>query len=270
MNLELPVQARIKMLDSQISQCSQDLITLPEGDLHVGRNGKYYTWKWKDAAGNWHYISKSNEEEAVQRALRKLYQAQLHDLASEREACRRYAHYKKQSVSEINHLMEKESPEFKRLLQKALTFPDDRVTAWENQSYQKSLVHPDALIHPTLKPDLFVRSKVEAMVSSSMTLTRIPHLYEKIIHIDRWEIAADFTALDIRTFREIPIEVFGMMDDPEYRKSYERKMKTYIDGGYIPGKNMLVFYEFSDDPLSQAVVMDELDRFFFRNPPFMH
>ena len=206
----------------------------------------------------------------MQRALSKLYTAQLSDLNAEREACLRYSRCMDRRGSAVSRLIEQEGPEFKRLLRKAVISKEERIRQWENQSYEKSMVRQEDLIHPTMKEDLFVRSKIEAMVSGDMTILKIPHLYEKILHIDQWEIAADFTALDVRTFREIPVEVFGMMDVPEYRRNYEKKMHTYIDGGYIPGINMLVFYEFSDAPLSQASVLDELERFFYRNPPYMH
>lgn len=269
MTLDLPVKQHIEMLDHEIKVKEKEMLSLPEGPLHIGRNGPYYSWKWTDEEGNVHYIKKENESEASERALRKLDEALLHDLKAEREACMRYQRYKKRSIHAVSRLMERETPEFKRLLRNVIMLSDDRVIAWENQTYEKSRVHPEHLVHPTLKPDEKVRSGLEAMTAGCLTISKIPYLYEKILHINQWDIAADFTALDVRTFREVPIEVFGMMDVPEYRRAYERKMKTYIDGGYIPGVNMLVFYEFSDRPLSQADILEELQRFFYLRSPYL-
>ena len=109
----------------------------------------------------------------------------------------------------------------------------------------------------------------EALFAVDLTTLRISYQYEKILIVNGIEIAADFTTLDIRTFQEIPIELFGMMDDPEYRQMYKRKMKTYFDAGYIPGVNMLTFYETSAAPLNHVQVQEDLENFFFKRPPVM-
>ena len=51
MTMELSVKSRMEMLDQQIASCKSMLHDLPDGVLHVGRNGKYYNWKWVDAEG---------------------------------------------------------------------------------------------------------------------------------------------------------------------------------------------------------------------------
>ena len=72
----------------------------------------------------------------------------------------------------------------------------------------------------------------------------------------------------MRTFQEIPIELFGMMDDSEYVKNYRKKMNTYINNGYIPGINMLTFYESQKAPLNQITLNKKLEDFFFMNRRF--
>ena len=242
---------------------------LPEGVLGVHKSRDYYIWRVTLPDGSRKTIRKEDENLAQKLALRKLYEAQLHDFRNETEACARYLRCKERSYSAVERLLSEEPPEYRRLLGHSLITTDERVRAWETEEYRKSKKYPEQLKYTTLKPDERVRSKYEALFAVDLTTLRIPYRYEKILIVNGIEIAADFTALDVRTFQEIPIELFGMMDDPEYRKLYKLKMKTYLDAGYIPGVNMLTFYETSSAPLNHVLVQEDLENFFYKRPPVM-
>ena len=269
MYLNESMESQLKRLNRQIALLTEKTKGLAEGPLYISAVGPYYTWKTRDENGNLVYIPKDEEQRASELALHQYYDTFIHDLKAQAEACRRYVDYQKRSLCAVNKLLETANEEYIRLLGKALITPDERITAWENAPYEKSRAYPDALKYKTMKAGELVRSKLEAMVAACLTALGLHYRYEQIIHIDEWEIAADFRVLDTRTMQEIPLEVFGMMDDPAYRKTYKAKMKTYIDGDYIPGINMLNFYESSEAPLGQAEVLDELHRFFFVKPPIV-
>lgn len=253
----------------QIDSLENKISELPEGELQIHKNRNYCMWRVSYGKGGRITLTKDQEEKASQLALKKLYAAQLHDVRNETEACARYLRCKERSYSAVERLLADEPPEYRRLLGRSLITTDERVRAWETAEYRKSQKYPEQLKYSTLKPDEFVRSKLEALFAVDLTTLRIPYLYEKIIAANGIEIAADFTALDVRTFQEIPVELFGMMDDPEYRQMYKRKMKTYLDAGYIPGVNMLTFYETSAAPLNHVQAQEDLENFFYKRPPVM-
>ena len=81
------------------------------------------------------------------------------------------------------------------------------------------------------------------------------------------QIAVDFTALDVRTFREIPIELFGMMHNTEYVQNCQKKLANYITNGFIPGINMITLYESSSMQLGPQQIRKTFEDFFINNPP---
>ena len=248
-------------------EIEQLLSAMPDGTLHISKSGNYYTWRVSTGNGNRKYLPKKERDLAGILALKKFYEAQMHDLKNDIEACRRFLHYKDTSVDETALLMNSSSAEYKNLLGAAYANIDEKITEWENLPYEKSSMYPENLIHRTFKEGEKVRSKLEASVAGSLYTLKIPYKYEKMTMIGNNKFAVDFTALDVRTFREIPIEVFGMMSDYEYVKNFKRKMTIYINSGYIPGINMMTFYESRETPLELEYVNQELERFFFQNPP---
>ena len=269
MYLNESMEQYLERCKNKIALLEKKISALPEGELQIHKNRNYCMWRVTDRKGGRIILPKDQEEKAVQLALKKLYAAQIHDLKTEAEAVARYLRYRKRSARAVERLLDREPPEYRRLLGKALMTSDERVRAWENAAYHKSEKYEEYLKYPTLKEHERVRSKYEALFAADLTTLQIPYLYEKILIAGGIEIAPDFTALDVRTFQEIPIELFGMMDDPEYRKMYKRKMKTYIEAGYIPGVNMLTFYETSEAPLNHMQAQEDLENFFYKRPPIM-
>lgn len=253
--------------ETRIAKLEEEIATLPEGTLHIYANGRYYTWVVVMPDGRRIYLPKSEEAIASQLALKSWKMAQLHDLKNEAEAYMRSVRYQKRTTKELPKLVSTANDEYRRLLGNVLQTKDTRIADWLDAPYEKFGKYPEGLIYPTLRKDEKVRSKIEVDVANGFYLSGVPYLYERVRMIGNVKMAPDFTALDVRTFQEIPVEVFGMMDNPEYRRNYKLKMKTYVDADYIPGVNFLVFYESSKAPLTQNEIMDEIQDFFFKKPP---
>lgn len=263
------IAARLKECELQIAELEEKIASLPEGKLHIIRNGKYYTWKVLMPGKKRVYLPKSEEEKAKLLAQKNIYLARLHDLKCEAKACARFLSCEEKAVCEQEKLFEKASPELIRLAGDLFDFEDDKTSRWLKEPYERYTAYPERLIIPTLKEGERVRSKLEASAAGYLYTLKIPYKYEKITQIGGIKIAVDFTALDVRCGREIPIELFGMMDDPDYRKNYVKKMHTYINAGYIPGVNFLTFYESAAAPLNPAFMRKTLEDFFYKNPPQM-
>ena len=267
MYLNGSIEECIKKYERQIAVLKGEISKMPDGVLHISKSGDYYTWRVSLPDGSRAYLPKKDIELARKLALKKYYIAKVHDLESELEACRRYVRYKNSSVNALKQLYSAASEEYRRLLGPSFKPADERAAEWEKAAYDKYDKYPEQLTIPTLKENEYVRSKIEASFAGTLFTLNIPYRYEQMTKIADHKIAADFTALDIRTFQEIPIEIFGMMDKPEYRQIHDRKMTAYINSGYIPGVNFLTFYDAPSAPLGLRIMEQTLENFFFINPP---
>jgi len=95
------------------------------------------------------------------------------------------------------------------------------------------LPHPERLIHRT-KTGVLVRSKSEVIIANILTDLGLSYEYEKPL----------YSKTDPRDFRlpdftikyegeEYYWEHLGMLENPEYRKEWEKKKKWYEENGYI-------------------------------------
>ena len=269
MYLKTSMLFHIEKYEQQITELEAKIAMLPEGTLHINSNGKYTTWRVSYPNGHTEYLPKEKIETARLLALKNVYLAQLTDLKQEAQACRMYMRCANNSSSALDRLLEKSNAEFQRLLGDSVKSKDKKIHMWESSSYKKYDKYPEALRYKTLKANEFVRSKLEVSGANNMYTLNIPYKYEKVTRIGEYEIAVDFIALDTRIFRETPVEFFGMMEKPEYRKTHDRKMINYINNGYIPGINMLAFYETTEVPLDPQFIRNTLENFFFNNPPII-
>lgn len=267
MFLEASIASYCKYCKQRKQQLESTIASMPEGSLRIAKCRKYFTWRvWNSDGGN-RYLPKSQEEFAIALARKSVYEAELHDLKADIEACERYLRYKSSSKSATDQLFQEASPEFRRLLGKTFQTKEEKVIYWENQPYEKSAKYPDELVVPTLKSGEMVRSKLEAGAADCLFTLGIPYKYEKLTPIGAWKIAVDFTALDVRTFREIPIELFGMMDNTEYVQNCQKKLANYITNGFIPGINMITLYESPSMQLGPQQIRKTFEDFFINNPP---
>lgn len=269
MHFDESMKFYIQRCEHEISKYETIISGMPEGSLQISKNGEYFSWRVMYADKSRTYLSKQNEELAQTLAQKKYLEAKLDDMKEEAAACQTYLKHTKDHINHEERLIKNADPEFLRLLNMNFQTKDARIIAWENEPYKKSNKYPEQLRYPTLKPNERVRSKFEASMARSLLSLNIPYKYEKVTLIGNTEIAIDFLALDARNFREIIIELFGMLNKPEYRKSHDWKMVNYINAGYIPNVNMLTFYETPQSPMDPLFMRQVLEDFFFNNPPIL-
>lgn len=89
----------------------------------------------------------------------------------------------------------------------------------------------------------------------------IPFRYEAALWLDDKVYYPDFTILHQETAKIIYWEHFGLMDSPSYRSKAFEKMETYIKNGIFPMDNLLMTYEFGENPLDIEWV-DALIRYY--------
>jgi len=95
------------------------------------------------------------------------------------------------------------------------------------------LPHPERLIHRTRKGDL-VRSKSEVIIANVLIDLGISYKYEEPLYSE--SDPKDFRLPDFTIKyegEEFYWEHLGMIEDPEYKKEWERKKKWYEENHYI-------------------------------------
>lgn len=116
-----------------------------------------------------------------------------------------------------------------------------------------------------LKPGLIphgkylVRSKSEDCACCIYDEVGTKYCYEPLL--TKVQILPDFAVLiPFLNFYYIH-EHFGMIDDPEYRARFLKKINSYIDAGFIPGKNLLITFETSTQPATKDYLENQIAAF---------
>ena len=106
----------------------------------------------------------------------------------------------------------------------------------------------------------YVRSKSEVIIANTLyaKCDALLYKYEPSLElIDRGKkviFHPDFKVLNIRTGRIVYWEHFGMLDNPYYANDFTNKINTYINSGYILGKDLFISVETSEIPLDTRSV----------------
>lgn len=118
-------------------------------------------------------------------------------------------------------------------------------------NYEQDDRHSEHNVIPT-NTGIRVKSKTEKDILERLHLNGIEFRYEQVHYFGPIRIAPDFT---IRKGDEIIIwEHFGKMDDPRYVNTFRRKLETYIQNGFIPGKNLIITFEGGGQYLSSEEI----------------
>lgn len=131
---------------------------------------------------------------------------------------------------------------------------EQRLTEWKAMPYEGNSFKMGAQEIYTKKGER-VRSKSEKILADTFTDCGIVYKYECPLYLaEGIEVYPDFTFLSKYTYEEIYWEHDGRMDDPEYADKAVKKINTYIRSGIIPGKQLILTYESTNNVLNDAVV----------------
>ena len=132
---------------------------------------------------------------------------------------------------------------------------------WEEVTYTPGYFKSDAPMYITDRGER-VRSKSEQLIANLLYRLGIPYRYEYPIEVivngykKTWR--PDFTILDVKNRRELYLEHFGKLDDPDDTDNYARnafgKMKIYEENGMFDGGCMIYSFETSKAPLDITYV----------------
>ena len=103
------------------------------------------------------------------------------------------------------------------------------VTVGEDKRYYEA-----GLIHRTERGEL-VRSKSELVIANLLKSRGVPYVYEQKLHLpDGSTWLPDFTIEDSESGMTFFWEHLGLLDNPSYRRRWEKKRARYLTNGIVP------------------------------------
>ena len=107
-----------------------------------------------------------------------------------------------------------------------------------------------------------VRSKSEVLIANTLRKYKVPYKYEYPVRLKNGMIIyVDFLALNVHTREQFFWEHLGMMDHPEYAAKAIAKVEGYEETGIYQGKNLILTFETSGQPLKTKAIERMIQRY---------
>lgn len=243
------LQTRAEELLRAIEITKKSLTRAPRGRLKLARRGRdFYACHALDDKSE--YIPKSNLA-LMSKLAQKYYDEKVLGVLECKLNLVDAFIEKYKAIDELD-VYEKLCEERKSLVEPIQLSDEEYARRWLAVSYKGKGFETGAPDLRTAKGER-VRSKSEVIIADTLGRLGIPYKYEcplKFADGGR-TIYPDFTCLDLRTRKEFLWEHLGMMDNPEYASLAVKKLSSYLQSGYVPGKNLIISMESSEKPLSQ-------------------
>ena len=117
--------------------------------------------------------------------------------------------------------------------------------------------YADALIHRTKDAKLMVRSKSEVIIANELISAGIEFRYEEMLERDGHRALPDFSFED-HSGEIIIWEHLGMLTVPEYKASWEKKLKHYNSIGYTEGVNLFTTRDHDNGSIDSTEIMETI------------
>ena len=117
-----------------------------------------------------------------------------------------------------------------------------------------NIPYVEGLIHGTAKKGLFVRSKSEVVIVNQLVNAGVEFEYEQLLEENGHRGIPDFS-FETPWGDRIIWEHLGMLVVPEYKASWERKLKFYEEIGYTLGENLFT----TCDHENGAIMTEEVE-----------
>lgn len=221
-----------------------------EQEVTLGKKNNESKWKRKYITNENILLAKLLAKKHYYSTLKGVIQKQIKALQDFAKHC---------PDREIDAIYEELSEERKQLIDPIEPTLKDKVKHWNEETYEKNTSFPENLRYETEQGDV-VRSKSEVIIANLLYQNRnaILYKYEKPLEViengRKKTIYPDFTIMNIHTGIVTYWEHAGLMDDAFYANEFVRKMNIYIANGLVPGKDIVMTFETSLNPLDINVI----------------
>ena len=263
MDLRLILEQELNRIRACKEQIKQELSSCPKGSLRISRNGKFFRWR-RVFPDHSRVNLKKSDITIAQQLVKKDY---LENLLACRE---RQSTMIKSFLNAYPSTFTYPDPsassyeELHKLFEPFQIAEAQNVETWVNEKVETNQDFPEQKT-VTTKSGIMVRSKSECLIADALYNQKIPFRYEQVHRIAGLRVSPDFTILNPRDRKTIVIwEHFGLMEDGKYANSVRAKLGSYLEAGFIPGKNMIMTFEGRDWPLDINYVLLLISYFFER------
>ena len=265
--LQNELQNKQKYYKAVCKKAEKSLMNAPlEGHLRVAKCHGTYQYYLVTKKGDTHgtYIKKDMQEIAKRLAQRD-YDKKVCKLCE--QAVDAIDGFLKKYPTDVISSIDKQSPGRHKLVKPYELTDEEFVKRWESKEYKGKdsgeKIGDECKEFYTEKGER-VRSKSEVIIANKLYHMGIPYHYEYPTKIKGLGIIyPDFRLLHVMERREIILEHFGMMDNPEYSNKACNKMNLYTMNGYKVGRDIMYTYETSSYPLNTKVLELQLQQLFF-------
>lgn len=236
-----------------------ELKRLPKGKLYISDvKGNSYFYMRRD--GRKHYLGKEARKEIEQLQQRRLLESAVKNIDANIPLMEKFVvDYKETGLENLLKNMPKA---YQMKSSNAAPFADFiNVEEWEKQPYNRNARHKEELRHKTLKGD-FVRSKSEVILANILTSRNIAYHYEEIEKINGVLVAPDFKIAVESESKFRLLEHCGMIGDENYRNTFLWKLRNYIEGGYLPWRDVIFTFDDMDGSIDTQSIHKLVDFFF--------
>lgn len=255
----------LEKLTKQAEILEKQIAKAPKGELrcHKDRNGyRWFLIEGQGEKGNKirRYLSKKTDRVMAEKlALKAYHKRRFRKITREMRALKKYLHMISDQNLELELL--EETSGYRELLLPMLSPAEQKNTEWKNEEYQKNPMYPEKRKIKAADGQS-VRSKSEAMIIKELMSDEIPYRYECALDLGGYIVYPDFMIRHPVTGKLYIWEHFGMIDQEEYLENMMGKLKRYIHNGYIPGDNLIMTFETSDNPLGYDMICRTVREYF--------
>ena len=208
-------------------------------DAHHGKPQYYHCLKTGDTKGK---FLKKDEREIAAHIAQYQYDQKIKGLA-QKQLKKVNELIKVEMEDSMTCAFEKINPFRKELIKPYRVSNETYAKNWQCEKYESNSFMFDRE-YSTARGDK-VRSKSEVIIANYLYSENIPYKYEYPLRLKKRTVYADFATLNVRTRQEFALEHFGMLDNEKYLMNALSKIDEYIESGYIPGKNLILTFEYS-------------------------
>ena len=136
------------------------------------------------------------------------------------------------------------------------------ISEWENERFDKNPYPLDHDSYLTKKGE-YVRSRLEFITANRLYDHGIPYRYECALYLSDGSVSyPDFTILHPKTLEVYWLELFGMMDDPDYAAAALQKIARYAQTDVFP--RLIMVFDHKDAPFRTETIEEVLQKIFLQ------
>lgn len=250
MIIQIDTKEMIQHYEKELVRFKTDLDKLPKDRICARKKGGcyFYYLRRKDAQGEIHEQYLPAEKAAFikeccdAKYLRKLIPALEKELSVMRSFEKGYAPFEKHDAWESLPVA------YKQFATKRFFSNEEICHNWANEEFETNSYVNSSHSQYVTKNGEIVRSRIELIVADLLYDLGISYRYECRLDLPSGHIYPDFTIMHPKTLELYYIEIFGLMDNPEYEQNAFRKIAKYAASDYYA--NLIMFFDHRDAPIS--------------------